>query len=290
VQTLRTRNTDLATKIEQLEAQEETFKSLLVTMYQTRAPSASSIEGIDLPDWVPKDTGKPFELIQEALVKFEEINKELRAKCIELQDRDTSRTDELMSLKASEASGATIDEVMEDVGDREAAALRADNARLKEQLELERENFKDARKERSRWVKKYAKLETQFEKLEQQSIMLVNENTKLKMIAADKKSHQLTINAVRDEANKRVEDFRSREKTLSSRISQIQATADERVKRAEMEKVAAEKRAADCLAPRILALPLWNRASSYKLSSRTRPTKQKPAPRSPTARRQKPKE
>jgi hypothetical protein len=67
----------------------------------------------------------------------------------------------------------------------------------------------------------------------------MHENTRLRIEAAGNKMQQDSIEAIRDEANKRIEEYRSREKILAA---QIQQNADERITRAQAEQHNAEER------------------------------------------------
>ncbi|KAI8932574.1 hypothetical protein NX059_010079 [Plenodomus lindquistii] len=282
---LRQTNAALQNTVDVLTAREETLRGLLVTTYQTSAPAASSIEGIELPDWFLRDSDDPFKVIENALDKNNAVNKELQKKCVELQAKVEFTTgalgdvkdekDKLVAAKtevekqlAAEQAKAeqaavqreTNHQVAEALETLSSTAVESEIIKLNQLLQREQDNVTEARRVNEEAAKNYASAQERerkhvedirnqtakqartIGKLQSQNGQLSKANALLMLQLANNKVNTMTIQEVRDEAEKRVQDQRNREETL---IKSIQDAADERVKRAEQAKKAAEDRLAE---------------------------------------------
>jgi DNA repair exonuclease SbcCD ATPase subunit len=145
VHTLRKANIDITNELDLLRARESTTRSLLVESYQAQRSASSLLDGIELPEWFPRESEKPFEVIETALRKMQHLNAKLRLKCVTLQQHQEQEKGELRAeLEEAKLQATAQDSKLreqEAAAKHEQSALKTELDSVNLQLHRERESL-----------------------------------------------------------------------------------------------------------------------------------------------------
>ena len=276
VQQLRTTNAELTQEGDLLRGQVEALRSLMVATCQTRTPAANTIEGIELPEWFPRDTEKPFEVIEDALSQFGEINDKLRYKCSDMQRTGDQLSQEVANIKQQNSGlEREVSILKEQIAvlqqtEREARGnvTSVEVAALRERWEQERQHADSTRhlreqfsNERKEWFKTHRAFEKEINALEMKCQQLLFDKAKLEIAAAHNKMDKAAIDAIRKEADLRVDENQNRSKRF---ISKIEAKALRDISQAQAEAESAQKKFQELLTSTDLSTTITDQAKEMQ--------------------------
>lgn len=229
----------LRTERDHLLSYQETLKSQVIAAYRTQAPSANTIEGIELPDWFPHKSEHPFSVIQQALEHLEQVNDKLHTRCLQLEQREVTELRMEHNADAAERFSieGSLDEMMNSHGDQSTyiAGLHSEIGRLKEQLAAQTENVTKARG-------KIARRNVEITRLMKRCKALARENVKLNQDIADRNWTKAMMDETSRTAEERVKDARRQEETLTRTITeQAEARIADGKKQMEDARLRAEE-------------------------------------------------